>query len=154
MQHNNTQPDPVPHHDDARAEALHQTKQGRDTDAKTFAIAAARALKDARCDDILVLDVSGKNPVTDYIVIGTGTSDRQMRSALADVESAAKDCGYHPFDPAKDTSADWLLADYLQVMVHVFEANARALYDLEMLWGDGKRVEWKRETKADTDSNE
>lgn len=101
MQHNNTQPDPVPHHDDARAEALHQTKQGRDTDAKTFAIAAARALKDARCDDILVLDVSGKNPVTDYIVIGTGTSDRQMRSAARRCGKCGKGLRLSPVRPRK-----------------------------------------------------
>lgn len=153
MSHNDQHPTPVPHHDDARAEALSRAIRDADGDAETFAIAAARALKDAKCDDILVMDVRGKNPVTDYIVIATGTSNRQMRSALDDVEEAARSCGYHPFQPAKDTSDDWMLADYLQVMVHVFEPNTRALYDLEMLWGDGRRVVWKRDTKTDPNAH-
>jgi len=112
--------------------------------AMEFAIEAARHLHDDKCVEVMVLDVRELSQVTDFIVIGTGTSDRQMRSSLKNIEEYGAQNGNPAFRSSADDRASWLLADFVDVIVHVFEPNARAHYDLEMLWGDAPRLEWKR----------
>lgn len=113
-------------------------------DARAFAIEAARLFADDKCDDIVVLDVTGLSQVTDFIVIGSGTSERQMRGVLKDVEEMGQQRGFSVFRSSTDDRASWLLADFVDVVAHVFEPNTRAHYDLEMLWGDAPRLEWER----------
>jgi ribosomal silencing factor RsfS len=67
-----------------------------------------------------------------------------MRSVLLHVEEEGKASGFPAFRSHADARSTWLLADCVDVVVHLFEGNARAYYDLEMLWGDGPRVEWAR----------
>lgn len=112
--------------------------------ARAFAIEAARLMHDDKCENVVVLDVRPKSQVTDYIVIGTGTSERQMRSVLHHVQELGDQTGYTVFRSSTDERATWLLADFVNVVVHVFEPNTRAHYDLEMMWGDAKHVVWKR----------
>jgi ribosome-associated protein len=111
---------------------------------RDFAIHAARLVRDDKCEDVVVLDVRNLSQVTDYIVIASGTSDRQMRSTLTHVEDLGEERGFAAFRSSQDERATWLLADFVDVVVHVFEPNARAHYDLEMLWGDASRVLWER----------
>ena len=112
--------------------------------ARAFAIEAARLLTDDKCDDIVVLDVQELSQVTDFIVIGTGTSERQMRAVLHHVEDLGAEQGFSAYRSSADERATWLLADFVDVVVHVFEPNTRAHYDLEMLWGDAPKIEWAR----------
>lgn len=112
--------------------------------AEAFAIEAARLLHDDKCTDIVLLDVRGRNPMTDYLVIGSGTSDRQMRSTLQDVEEVGAKIGYSAVRSTSDDRATWLLADFMNVIVHLFEPNTRAHYDIEMMWGDAPRIPWER----------
>jgi len=109
-------------------------------DAKRFAIRAAQSLGDDKCTDVVVIDVTGLSPVTGFIVIGSGTSARQMHSALESLDEVAKDCGTSTFQISTDDDAIWLLADFVDVVVHLFEPNARAHYDLEGLWFEGERL--------------
>lgn len=109
-----------------------------------FAIDVARALADAKCTDIIALDVRGLSDIADAIVIATGTSDRQMRSAMDDVREVALRTGLPEFRIGDDAASGWLVGDFLQAIVHVFEPNTRAHYDLEMLWGDAPKVRWQR----------
>ena len=109
--------------------------------ARDFAIRAAQSLQDDKCTDVAVLDVTGISPVTGYIVIGSGTSARQMRSALQSIDDLAKEVGTRAFSISTDEGALWLLADFVDVVVHLFEPNARAHYDLESLWSKGTRVQ-------------
>lgn len=109
--------------------------------AKQFAIDAARSLVDDKCTDVEVIDVTGLSPVTGFIVIGSGTSARQMRSALQSLDDLAKEVGTRAFHISTDNDALWLLADFVDVVVHLFEPNARAHYDLEGLWFEGERIE-------------
>ncbi len=110
-------------------------------DARAFAIKAAQSLRDDKCTDVVVLDVGGRSPVTGFIVIGSGTSARQMRGALGGIEEVAEECGTSAFHITEDGDAIWLLADFVDVVVHLFEPNARAHYDLEGLWFECPRVE-------------
>lgn len=105
-------------------------------------------LADDKCSDVVVLDVRGLSSITDFVVIGSGTSDRQMRSALQHTEDLGATIGHASFRSNADDRATWLLVDFVDVVVHVFEPNTRAHYDLEMLWGDAKRIRWERRAKA------
>jgi len=109
--------------------------------ALAFAISAAQSLQDDKCSDVRVLDVTGISPVTGYIVIGSGTSARQMRSSLENIDELAEELGSSAYAISADDSALWLLADFVDVVVHLFEPNARAHYDLESLWSQAGRVE-------------
>lgn len=113
--------------------------------AREFAVAAARTLADDKCRDVVVLDVRGRSQVTDYTVIGTGTSDRQMRSAGEHVDELGSKTGMKLYrHTLRDPDSRWVLLDFVDVVVHVFEPDARLYYDLEMLWGDAPRVAWER----------
>ena len=113
-------------------------------DTQTLAIELARSMHDDKCADIVVLDVRGKSPITDFVVIGSGTSDRQMHGVIQNVRKMGDKLGHAAWRSDADDQSTWLLADFVDVIVHVFEPNIRAHYDLEMLWGDAKRVEWER----------
>jgi ribosome-associated protein len=117
-------------------------------DAERFAIAAAQLLKDYDCADIRVLDVRGTSPLTYYLVIASGTSDRQLRSLTKQVAGLGEQQGFERFGDDKDDAATWMVADFVEVMVHLFEPNTRDHYDLEMLWGDAPEVNWQRSPEA------
>ena len=114
---------------------------------RKFAVDAARLLKDLHGEDILVLDVRGRSDVTDYLVLATGTSDRQVRSVADDIRELAAAAGLPGFGRHGDASAQWVALDFVDVVVHLFDPAARAHYDLEMLWGDAPRVVWRRRVK-------
>lgn len=117
--------------------------------ARRFAVAAARTLSDDKCEKIEVLDLRGQSQVTDFMVIASGTSERQMRSAGFHVEEAASGFGLATFRTnLKQGPSNWLFVDFVDVVVHVFEPETRAHYDLEMLWGDASRVRWERNGEA------
>jgi ribosome-associated protein len=67
-----------------------------------------------------------------------------MRSVLHHVEDLGKKLNFSMFRGTADDRSTWLLADFVNVVVHVFEPNTRAHYDLEMLWGDAPRLPWER----------
>jgi len=113
--------------------------------SRAFAIEAARLMVDRHCEDVLVIDVRGISQVCDYLVIGTGTSDRQMRSVANELEDQGKEVGHEPFRKHTDTNDTWIVTDFVDVVVHLFEPNLRGYYDLESLWADGPRLDWKRE---------
>ncbi|MBC7783646.1 MAG: ribosome silencing factor [Burkholderiales bacterium] len=114
------------------------------TDAAGFAIDAARIAADTRCTNVVVLDVRGLSPVTDFFVLGTGTSARQMRTVAEEVEEHGRPLGQRPLSRSLDDH--WILLDYVDVVVHLFSDDARMFYDLESLWGEAKRVTWRPES--------
>ncbi len=116
--------------------------------ARRLAIDAARLMGDDKCEGVVVLDVREISQVTDYLVIGSGTSERQMRSVLQHVVDLGEQTGHRVFRHDIDARATWGVADFVDVVVHVFEPNTRGHYDLEMLWGDGKKVRWERRGAA------
>ena len=113
--------------------------------ARSFAVEAARLLDDDKCTDTLVLDLRGLSEVTDFFVISSGTSERQMRAAGQHVDALGEAQGFalHRHN-LKEPEPTWLVLDFVDVVVHVFEPQARLYYDLEMLWGDASRIDWRR----------
>jgi ribosome-associated protein len=121
-----------------------ETTSPPSTETLDFAIEAARMVRDDKCEEVVLLDVRDLSQVSDFIIIGSGTSDRQMHSVLRHVEELAKSRGMPSFRSNADDRSTWLLVDFVDVVVHLFEPNTRAHYDLEMLWGDAPRIEWER----------
>ncbi len=108
--------------------------------AKAFALVAANIAADRNCTDIVVLDLKGKSPATDYFVIVTGTSDRQMRAVANEICEEARKQGMERFGRAGYEQGRWILLDYVDVVIHIFDTEYRDYYDLELLWGDAKRL--------------
>jgi len=119
------------------------TETSKQQSAKDFAIAAAKLAANTRCTNVVLLDVSAVSPITDFLVIATGTSARQMRSVCDDVEELGEPMGYKALARAGYDGETWILADFVHVVVHVFSAEARGYYDLDNLWGDGEKINWQ-----------
>lgn len=119
-----------------------QLRAAAPDDAEPFALAAARVAADLKTDDVQVLDLRGLSSLADYFVVGTGTSDRQMHAVLDRIEEQARRMGRKPFKVSDSRSANWILADYVDVVIHLFDREHRDYYDLDGLWGDAPRVTW------------
>lgn len=113
-----------------------------------LAIRAARIAADNNCEEIIVLDLREISPITDYFVIATGTSGRQMRSVADELSQYGKSVGHRPWHIAGEEVADWIVLDFVDVVVHLFDETLRRHYDLELIWGESPRVSWQRETPA------
>lgn len=110
--------------------------------AREFAIQAARLAANTRCNNVVVLDVSGISPITDFFVVATGTSPRQMRSVSDEIAELGEKTNFAPLSQSGQDGESWMLTDFVDVVVHLFSPDARQYYDLDGLWGDAKRVEW------------
>jgi ribosome-associated protein len=111
---------------------------------RAFAIEAAQTLSDYRCEDVIVFDVRGLSEVTNYMLLASGTSDRQLKSASRYLSDVARAHTMQRLGSESDEASTWVVLDYVDVVIHLFEPATRAHYDLEMLWGDAARVNWQR----------
>jgi len=116
--------------------------------AREFAIEAARLLSDRHCEDVCVLDVRGLSQVCDFLVLGTGTSDRQMKALADELGALGKANGHPAFRNSADPTATWIVVDFVTVVAHLFEPAQRAYYDLESLWSDAPQIVWARTDAA------
>ncbi|MEM6782106.1 MAG: ribosome silencing factor [Bacteroidota bacterium] len=107
---------------------------------RTLVELAVEAMLDKKAEDVTVLDLRGVSGVADFFVIGTGTSDTQIKAIADGVRMSIKEAnGELPWHREGYQSLVWVLLDYVDVVVHVFTAEKRAFYDLERLWGDAPR---------------
>jgi ribosome-associated protein len=112
-----------------------------DTDARDLALAIARTALDLKALNVEIIDVRGKVDYSDYVVVMSGRSDRQVSALARNIESRLeKDHGTRCIGIEGMPSATWLLMDYGDVIVHVFHQDTRGYYDLESLWIDAARV--------------
>ena len=112
--------------------------------ARRWALVAAAAADDRKGADTVVIDVGEVLAVTDYFVITHGNTPRQVRAITEGVEEALRAAGGP--SPLRVEGADdrqWVLLDYGAFVVHVFDAERRAFYRLERLWGDCPVVDWR-----------
>jgi len=115
--------------------------------ARDFALDAARAASELKCAEVTVLDVRGLSPVCDFMVVASGTSERQMRAVAQEIEDLGKERGSPPFRQSRDGGDTWIVIDFVHVVVHLLEPEQRAFYDLDGLWNDAPRVPWRRTAK-------
>lgn len=105
---------------------------------KAIHLEAVKALDDRKGNNIKVLDVQGLTSIADYFVIATGTSTKHATSLAESVEEELSALGIEPTHKEGHRSGDWILLDYLDVIVHVFTEETREFYKLEKMWKDAK----------------
>ena len=118
------------------------------TDSGELARLAARAASSKQGEATVILDVRELLTITDYFVITSGTSDRQVTTLADEIVRTLKDNGVRPVREERDAQARWILLDFVDFVVHVFRQEERDYYRLENLWGDAPRVDWDEEAKA------
>jgi ribosome-associated protein len=114
------------------------------TDALDRACLCARVAADNKARDVVVLDMRGVTPIYDFLVLTTGASRRQMHAIAEEVDDAMRDVGDRRLGIEGYEASRWIVQDYGDVVVHIFDAEAREYYALEDLWADAKKVDWER----------
>ena len=101
----------------------------------------ARACEDRKGEEIKILDVRETLPILDYFIIVTGKNRRHLRSMADEVRRLLRDMGREvPKEEGGDDGGRWLLLDYGDAIVHLFDKESRAFYDLDGLWADAPQV--------------
>lgn len=118
------------------------TKNSPET-ARVFAVKAAQLLADLKCTEVLLIDLVGRSQVCDFMVVASGTSARQMKSVGESVDKLGSQMGSPAWRMDSDANSSWIVVDFVDVVVHLFEARQRAFYDLEGLWREAPRVAWR-----------
>jgi ribosome-associated protein len=117
--------------------------------ARAVALAAARAAADKQARDIVILDVHELIVITDFFVLCTADTQRQLKTVIGSVEDAVReDLQVRPVRREGEADAGWWLLDYVDVVVHVFGSDERDYYDLERLWRDAPRLGWEDGAQA------
>ena len=92
----------------------------------------------------MVLDLRGISTFTDYFVICSAASEPQLKAIAGEIEGELKkDHGVRPVAVDGFPASQWIVLDYMQVIVHIFHSEKRAFYSLEDLWGDAPRLDWE-----------
>jgi ribosome-associated protein len=120
-----------------------KTTQSTEQRVRQFAMEAASLMRDLKCEDVVLLDVRTLSQVCDYVIVGSGSSDRQMQSVARDLKELGDEHGERAFRINQDKSATWVVVDFIDVVAHIFEPGQREYYDIEGLWSDAPQVDWK-----------
>ena len=114
------------------------------------AMIAARTADDNRAQDIVILDLRELTPHFDFFVICSGTSRRQLHAISEEIDHAFEDgLGDKRLSIEGYDESRWIVLDYGDVMIHIFEPETRAYYALEELWGKGERVEFESRQRGE-----
>lgn len=103
----------------------------------------ARVADQHKARDIVVLDMRGITPLYDYFVLCTGTSRRQIHTITEEIDDAMREQGDQRLSVEGYEASTWVVQDYGDVMVHVFNPATREYYALEELWADAPHVDWE-----------
>lgn len=118
-------------------------KKRKTSPAVKLTKAIVHGMQEKKAQDIIIMDLREvKNAVADFFVICSGTSDKQL-SAIADSveEEVSKELGEDPWHREGRQNKEWMLIDYINVVVHVFRKDKRNFFALEKLWGDAEITE-------------
>lgn len=110
-------------------------------DTKALSLEIYKALDDIKGHDIKILDVRALTSISDYFVIATGTSSKHTSALAESVEEKLTAIGVEPSHKEGHRQGEWVLMDYLDVIVHIFTEDTRNFYNLEKMWSDAKIIE-------------
>ena len=105
----------------------------------------ARIAADNKARDVLVLDMRGQTPLYDYFVLATGASRRQIHTVAEEIDAGLRELGDQRLSIEGYEASKWVVQDYGDVVVHLFDPDTRTYYALEELWADAPRVDWARD---------
>ncbi|MGB9629385.1 MAG: ribosome silencing factor [Thermodesulfobacteriota bacterium] len=111
------------------------------TDSKTKSLFCLKAALEKKALDPVLLELKGVASFTDYFLICSGKSDRQVQAIAQAIEEALKRKGVHPLGLEGTLGGKWILMDYEDVVIHIFLEPVRRFYDLEGLWIDAPKVD-------------
>ena len=109
--------------------------------SKEMAKLAIQALEDKKAEDIKVIDISEVSVIADYFIIANGTNRSQIQAMSDNVEEILGRAGYPLKQIEGYQNANWVLLDFNDVIIHIFDKENRLFYDLERIWRDGKLIE-------------
>ncbi|MDX1682276.1 MAG: ribosome silencing factor [Phycisphaeraceae bacterium] len=135
------------------SERLERRGQTAAEKVRTFVLEGANLLRDRHLNHILVYDVREQTEMTDYVMIASATSERQLRSVSDELADLAGEYGLVRLGSESDEQSKWLVLDLVDVVVHLFEPATRAHYDLEMLWGESPEVPWQSKAQGSSDES-
>jgi len=107
-------------------------------DNKALSLEVYKALEDIKGQDIKILDVRDLTSISDYFIIATGTSTKHATALAESVEDTLTNLGYEPAHKEGYRMGEWVLLDYLDVIVHVFTEETREFYNLEKMWQEAE----------------
>ena len=112
-------------------------------DEKRMAGLAILALEEKKAEDIRAIDISRVSVIADYFIIANGTNTSQIQAMADEVEEQLYKAGYPLKQKEGYHNANWVLMDFGDIIVHIFDKENRLFYDLERIWKDGSMVEPK-----------
>lgn len=112
---------------------------------------AIEALEDKKAEDLSILDISEVSVLADYFLIASGNNRNQVQALADNVEEVLGKAGYAPKNVEGYQSGSWILMDYGDLIVHVFDQPNRLFYDLERIWRDGKKMDARAFLEASSD---
>lgn len=102
---------------------------------------AIEALEEKKASDVKIIDIEHISTLADYFIIASGTNRNQVQAMADSAEEALSKAGYEPKQIEGYQNANWILLDYGDIVLHVFDEENRLFYDLERIWRDGKLIE-------------
>ena len=108
--------------------------------AKKMASIAVEALEEKKSIDTNIIDVAHISTLADYFIVASGTNKNQVQAMADETEERLGRAGYLPKHIEGYATANWILMDYGDIVVHIFDEENRVFYDLERIWRDGKTV--------------
>lgn len=108
--------------------------------AKEMVKIAYQALDDKKGEDIKIINLEGISVLADYFIIANGTNQSQVQALVDNVEEELHKAGYSLKQREGYGSGNWVLLDFGDIIVHIFDRENRLFYDLERIWRDGKEV--------------
>lgn len=108
----------------------------------------ASLVDEMKGENIVIMDLRGLSDFADAFVVATMRSRTHMQATAQRLREILSAEGLKPLNPGETGGGRWALVDYSDVIVHLFDPEARDLYDLESLWGDAKRMEWRQTASA------
>nr|WP_294492292.1 ribosome silencing factor [uncultured Mediterraneibacter sp.] len=108
--------------------------------SKEMARIAWQALSDKKGEDIQIIDITGISVLADYFIIANGNNDSQVSALVDNVEDELHKSGYELKQREGRGGSSWVLLDFGDIIVHVFDKENRLFYDLERIWKDGKNI--------------
>ena len=109
--------------------------------SKEMAKLAIHALEDKKADNISIIDISNASVVADYFIIASGNNRNQVQALSDNVDETLGKAGYLNRQVEGYSNANWILMDYKDIIVHIFDQENRLFYDLEKIWKNGTRIE-------------
>lgn len=109
--------------------------------SKEMAKTAIAALEEKKAKDIKILDISDVSVLADYFIIASGNNRNQVQAMADEAQEKLFKAGFEPKQVEGYQTANWILMDYQDIIIHIFDEENRLFYDLERIWRDGSLVE-------------